>query len=166
MYIIQLKYIVETPITILRKIRIVHIFYLILIVHNLINFLRNLAHQKPNAMNFKFLLRSKLLTNRKQKPVFFDIGDIMAEKPTYEELEQRLKALNKEASAHRQAEQNLKRAVQEKSAILDALLEHVVYQDTDMSVLWANQAACNSVGGLARMPGTKIMAGDFSVIAA
>jgi len=70
----------------------------------------------------------------------------MVNRPTYEKLEQRLKALDKEASAHRQAEQKLKRAEQEKSAILDTLLEHVVYQDTDMNVLWANQAACNSVG--------------------
>jgi PAS domain S-box-containing protein len=70
----------------------------------------------------------------------------MDEKPTYEELKKRLKALDKEATAHRQAEQNSKLAEREKSAILDALLEHVVYQDINMSVLWANQAACNSVG--------------------
>jgi len=29
--------------------------------------------------------------------------------------------------------------------ILDALIEHVVYQDMEMKVLWANRAACRSV---------------------
>lgn len=70
----------------------------------------------------------------------------MAEKPSYEELEQRLNKLEGEASARRQAEEGAKRTEQEKRAILDSLLEHVVHQDTDMNVLWANQAACNSVG--------------------
>ena len=40
-----------------------------------------------------------------------------------------------EASASRQAERALKRAEQEKRAILDSLVEHVVYQDTEMNVL-------------------------------
>jgi PAS domain S-box-containing protein len=70
----------------------------------------------------------------------------MTKKPSYEQLEQRLKELEKEASARRQAEEGAKRTEQEKRAILDSLLEHVVHQDTDMNVLWANQAACNSVG--------------------
>jgi PAS domain S-box-containing protein len=67
-------------------------------------------------------------------------------KPIHEKQEQRLETNDKEAFANRKAEQTLKRAEQEKSAILDTLLEHVIYQDTDMKVLWANQAACNSVG--------------------
>jgi PAS domain S-box-containing protein len=70
----------------------------------------------------------------------------MAEKPSYEELEQRLNKLEGEASALRQAEEGAKRTEPEKRAILDSLLEHVVHQDTDMNVLWANQAACDSVG--------------------
>ena len=70
----------------------------------------------------------------------------MARKPTYKELEQRLNKLEGEASARRHAEEGAKRTEQEKRAILDSLLEHVVYQDTDMNVLWANQAACNSAG--------------------
>jgi PAS domain S-box-containing protein len=71
---------------------------------------------------------------------------LMAKKPRYEELKQRLKELEKEASAHIYLAQALTRNEQEKAAILDSLLEHVVYQDTDMNVLRANQAACNSVG--------------------
>ena len=70
----------------------------------------------------------------------------MAGKASYEELEQRLNKLEGEASARRQAEEGAKRAEEEKRAILDSLLEHVVHQDTDMNVLWANQAACNSLG--------------------
>ena len=70
----------------------------------------------------------------------------MAEKPSYEELEQRLKKLEGLASVHSQAKKDAKRAEEEKRVILDSLLEHVVHQDTDMNVLWANQAACNSVG--------------------
>jgi PAS domain S-box-containing protein len=34
---------------------------------------------------------------------------------------------------------------QEKIAILDSLMEHVVYFDPDMKILWANRAACESV---------------------
>ncbi len=70
----------------------------------------------------------------------------MAEKPSYEELKQRLNKLEKEASEARQAEQASKRTEQERKAILDSLLEHVVYQDTEMNVVWANQAACHSAG--------------------
>ncbi|MDY6839413.1 MAG: PAS domain-containing protein [Thermodesulfobacteriota bacterium] len=70
----------------------------------------------------------------------------MTDKPSYEELEQRVKKLEKEASARRQAQEALKGSEQKKSVILDSLLEHVVYQDVDMNVLWANQAACHSAG--------------------
>ena len=34
---------------------------------------------------------------------------------------------------------------QTQNKILDALIEHVVYQDMEMKVLWANRAACRSV---------------------
>ena len=70
----------------------------------------------------------------------------MVKKPSYEQLEQRLMELEKEASARKQAEQALKPTEQEERAILDSLLELVIYQDTEMNVLWANQAACESVG--------------------
>jgi len=32
------------------------------------------------------------------------------------------------------------------TSILDSLIEHVVYEDTEMRIIWANQAACKSVG--------------------
>ena len=70
----------------------------------------------------------------------------MGEKPSYEELEQRVNTLEGEASQRRQAEARAKRTEEEKRAILDSVLELVVHQDPDMNVLWANQTACNSVG--------------------
>jgi PAS domain S-box-containing protein len=70
----------------------------------------------------------------------------MAEKPSYEALEQRLNKLEGEVSSCRQAEEDAMRTEREGRAILDSLLEHVVYQDTEMNVVWANQAACGSVG--------------------
>ncbi|MCK4728122.1 MAG: PAS domain-containing protein, partial [Desulfobacterales bacterium] len=70
----------------------------------------------------------------------------MADKPTYEELEQRVKELEAESAKRKRAEENLRISEQEKAAILDAMLEHVVYRDTKMRVLWANRAAGESVG--------------------
>ena len=70
----------------------------------------------------------------------------MADKPTYEELEQRVKELEAESAKHKRAEENLRISEQEKAAILDTMLEHVVYRDTKMRVLWANRAAGESVG--------------------
>jgi PAS domain S-box-containing protein len=40
---------------------------------------------------------------------------------------------------------DLRKNEQEKTAILDSLVEHVVYQDKEMKILWANKAACESV---------------------
>jgi PAS domain S-box-containing protein len=71
---------------------------------------------------------------------------LMAEKPSYEALEQRVNKLEKEALGPRQADRVSKLTEHEEKAILDSLLEHVVYQDTKHRILWANQAACNSAG--------------------
>jgi PAS domain S-box-containing protein len=43
------------------------------------------------------------------------------------------------------AECHLRRNEKEKTAILDSLVEHVVYHDSEMRILWANLAACASV---------------------
>jgi PAS domain S-box-containing protein len=45
----------------------------------------------------------------------------------------------------KRAEDDLKKNEQQKTAILDSLVEHVVYQDREMKILWANRAACESV---------------------
>lgn len=44
------------------------------------------------------------------------------------------------------AEEALKRSEKERATILDSMSEHVVYQDTEMRVLWANRVAGESVG--------------------
>jgi PAS domain S-box-containing protein len=63
----------------------------------------------------------------------------MSTRPTYKELEQRIKELEKEAAAHQQAEK-------EKEHVLDGLLEHVIHEDREMKIIWANRAACESAG--------------------
>ncbi len=52
--------------------------------------------------------------------------------------------MNKDITANKQAEEELRKAEQEKKIILDSLVEHVIYEDTNMKVLWANKAACGS----------------------
>jgi len=52
----------------------------------------------------------------------------------------------RDVTARKKAEEALKKAEQEKEAILDSLTELVAYQDRDMTILWANSAACESVG--------------------
>jgi len=52
----------------------------------------------------------------------------------------------RDITARKEAEQALRRAEHEKETILDSLAEHVVYQDREMTILWANRAACESVG--------------------
>jgi PAS domain S-box-containing protein len=70
----------------------------------------------------------------------------MPEKPSHEELNQRIKELEKESIECKRVEEALKKAEQEKAAILDSMTEHVVYHDMDHKVLWANRAAGESVG--------------------
>jgi PAS domain S-box-containing protein len=42
------------------------------------------------------------------------------------------------------AERALGKAEEEKETILDSLVEHVLYEDMEMKILWANRAACES----------------------
>ena len=69
----------------------------------------------------------------------------MVKKPSYEELEQRVKELEKAALERKKAEEPLQEFEKEKEIILKSLVEHVIYQDTEMRILWANRAACESV---------------------
>jgi PAS domain S-box-containing protein len=52
----------------------------------------------------------------------------------------------RDISARKEIEEALKKAEHEKETILDGLAERVVYRDRDMRILWANRAACESVG--------------------
>jgi len=70
----------------------------------------------------------------------------MSDKPTYEKLEQRVKELEQEAAQRKGIEEAMKGDEEEKGAILDTLVEHIVHEDTTMKILWANRAACESAG--------------------
>jgi len=69
----------------------------------------------------------------------------MAKKPTYEELEKKVKEFQREASELEWMGKALKRSEQEKANILNSMTEHVVYQDILHKVVWANKAAGESV---------------------
>ena len=56
----------------------------------------------------------------------------MAEKPTYEELEKRVR--------------ELERTIRDQEAILDPMREMIAYQDTELRVRWVNKASAESVG--------------------
>ncbi|MBW2246334.1 MAG: PAS domain S-box protein [Deltaproteobacteria bacterium] len=68
----------------------------------------------------------------------------MAEKPTYKELETRVKELEKSDVERKSVENVAQVSKQEKKTILDSLIEHVAYQDTEMKIKWANLSACES----------------------
>jgi PAS domain S-box-containing protein len=72
-------------------------------------------------------------------------GDTMPIKPTYEELEQRVQELEQAASEYKRAEETAEYRRVEQEMILDSQLEHVIYEDTDMRILWPNRSACESV---------------------
>ncbi len=52
----------------------------------------------------------------------------------------------RDITARKKAEEALEKAEHEKETILDSLAELVVHQDRDMTIVWANRAACESVG--------------------
>ena len=63
----------------------------------------------------------------------------MAKKPTYKELEQRVKELEKEAAARKQTDEALRESEAQKKAILDASIDRIRLVDKDMRIIWANK---------------------------
>jgi PAS domain S-box-containing protein len=63
----------------------------------------------------------------------------VADKPTYEELEKRVRELEKEALRRKQAEEALRASEAQKRAILDASLDRIRYVDKDMRIIWGNR---------------------------
>jgi len=51
-----------------------------------------------------------------------------------------------DVTAQKEAEDALQKSEHEKESILDSLAELVVYEDKQLNILWANRAACESVG--------------------
>ncbi|MEN8760456.1 MAG: PAS domain S-box protein, partial [Desulfobacterales bacterium] len=58
---------------------------------------------------------------------------------------EQIQAVLTDITRQKRAEDDLRKNEQEKTAILDSLVEHVVYQDEEMKIRWANRAACESV---------------------
>jgi PAS domain S-box-containing protein len=63
----------------------------------------------------------------------------MTTMPTYEELEKRVKELERKSVDPKQAEDALHEVEAQKQAILDASLDRIRLSDTDMKIIWANQ---------------------------
>ena len=63
-----------------------------------------------------------------------------------EELRRQVTELEALEARYMAQEMTLNQANEEKESILDSLVEHVVYHDLEMKVLWANRAACDSIG--------------------
>jgi len=70
----------------------------------------------------------------------------MAEKPSREKLERRIKDLEDKVEKLSSASWERQESEQEKAVILDSLVEHVIYEDKEMKILWANRAASESAG--------------------
>ena len=69
------------------------------------------------------------------QPIYDDKHDYLGFRQSFRDI-----------SARKEMEEAMKKAEREKETILDGLAERVVYRDRDMKILWANRAACESVG--------------------
>lgn len=52
----------------------------------------------------------------------------------------------RDVTRRKQIEEALSRSEQEKTAVLDSMSERVIYQGTDLRIVWANRAASESIG--------------------
>ncbi|MEJ2588510.1 MAG: PAS domain-containing protein [Deltaproteobacteria bacterium] len=73
----------------------------------------------------------------------------MARKPTYGELERRLRELENEAVRRKRAEEALQASEAQKRVILDASLDRIRYVDKDMRIIWGNKTTV-SVHGMSQ----------------
>lgn len=72
----------------------------------------------------------------------------MSWQPIYDESSNSLghRQSIRDITVRKKTEQALRQAEREKETILDSLTELVVHQDNDLKVVWANRAACESLG--------------------
>jgi len=63
------------------------------------------------------------------------------EKLTYEELEQRIKALEKELLKRKQAEKALRESKEKLAGIIASMAEHMSMMDEQYNIVWANDVA-------------------------
>ncbi len=89
--------------------------------------------------DFHFRLRRKdgdiVWAEMSWQPIHDDKGDSLGHRESIRDV-----------TARKLAEEALHRAEREKETLLDSLVELVVHQSTDLTILWANRAACESVG--------------------
>ena len=72
----------------------------------------------------------------------------MAKRPTLQELQQQIKVLEARLAERAPLDNAIVSPTDgsQTETILDALVEHVIYQDRDLKIQWANRAACESAG--------------------
>ncbi len=73
------------------------------------------------------------------------MGNKSAEEQSASEMSTLIQELRIHQGEVEMQNEALRKSEQEKKAVLDSLLEHVIYQDREMKILWANKAACESV---------------------
>jgi PAS domain-containing protein len=66
-------------------------------------------------------------------------GPFISRKPTYEELEKKVKELEKGTLEGKKAEEALRESEFQKKAILEASVDRIRLVDTDMKIIWANK---------------------------
>jgi two-component system, cell cycle sensor histidine kinase and response regulator CckA len=69
----------------------------------------------------------------------------MSEKPTYEELEQRIWQLEQEAVKRKQAEEKLLESEAQKQVILDGISTNIAFVNEKLEIVWVNKTAAASV---------------------
>ena len=70
----------------------------------------------------------------------------MAKKPTYEELEQKVKELEKEARKRKQAQEDLRKSQEYVGNVIDSSLDMIITVDTDRHIVEFNKAAEETFG--------------------
>ncbi len=89
--------------------------------------------------NEQFRLKHKegrvLWTEMSWQPIYDEKGNSLGHRESIRDV-----------TARKLAEQAVQLAEREKEAILDNMTEHIIHLDADSSILWANRAACESVG--------------------
>ena len=63
----------------------------------------------------------------------------MTDKPTYEELERRVRELENEAVRRRRVDEALRASEAQKRAILEASPDRIRYVDKDLKIIWGNK---------------------------
>jgi two-component system cell cycle sensor histidine kinase/response regulator CckA len=102
--------------------------------------------------DIKEILKGKILEGerifiRKDGTTF--IGEIHSG-PLYQGKEiVGVRGVLRDITNRKRVEEDLKKSEREKETILNSLVEHVIHEDIEMKILWANRAACKS-GGLTR----------------